>query len=110
MSERVRTWAPRMKPLMPVPIEEPSWYHRRVLRSLKKVFQSRWSGVVCAVVEEEAVSWEGGGVLTEEAYLTIEIELGVVDLKATFRFTSGTRLLWCCEESLVRRGTGDVVW
>lgn len=43
MSERVSTCAPRMNPLTPVPMLDPNWYHLRVLRSLKNVFQSNFS-------------------------------------------------------------------
>jgi hypothetical protein len=108
MSERVSTCAPRMNPLIPVPMDEPSWYHRRVLRSLKKVFQSRWSGGVCvALLADEVSGEEGGGVLIEEAY-RIEM-LEVLGLNITLRFASVARRLGWEEESWVRRGVGEVV-
>jgi hypothetical protein len=67
MSERVSTCAPRTKPLIPVPMLDPSWYHRRVLRSLKKVFQSRWSGTVFVFVFVDVEGGSGEGELREEA-------------------------------------------
>jgi len=91
MSERVSAWAPPMKPPTPVKIEDPSWYHRRVLRSLKKVFQLRWSGIVASAAE-------GEGEATVEAK---RIEVG--DLNCTFRFGRDTRRL-LREVVSVRRG------
>lgn len=106
MSARVRAWAPRTNPPIPVPIEEPSWYHRRVLRSLKNVFQSRWS-VGCGLVV--VVSW-GGGVLIEDA-CRVEI-IDVEGLNTTLRlaFVRGTRRLGWEEDSVDRRWGGEVVW
>jgi hypothetical protein len=48
-------------------MEEPSWYHRRVLRSLKKVFQSKWAEGVCVAALVLSVV-EDGVVLIEDAY------------------------------------------
>jgi len=63
-----------MKPLIPVPMLDPSWYHRRVLRSLKKVFQSRWSGTVFVF---EFVDVEGG---SGEEELREEAERVVIEV------------------------------
>jgi hypothetical protein len=108
MSARVKAWAPRTKPPSPVPMEEPSWYHRLVLRSLKKVFQSRWSGV-CVLAED--ASCGGGGVLIEEACRIEIIDVEVESLNTTLRFAfvRGTRRLGQEEESVDRRGVGEAV-
>jgi len=71
------------------------------------VFQSRWSGVCVPVLEVESSGEEGGGVLIEEAYRTETF--GVLDLNATLRFARAARRLGWDEESLVRRGVGEVV-
>lgn len=84
-------------------MEDPSWYHRRVLRSLKKVFQSRCSGIVWAVVDSGEDDVEGEAV--EEADLVV-IE-GV--LNNTLRFARGTRRREE-EESEDRRGVEELVW
>jgi hypothetical protein len=64
------------------------------LRSLKKVFQSKWSDV-CVLLAVE-VSW-GGGVLIEDA---CRIEMaGVEGLNVTLRLARGTRRLGLEEES-----------
>jgi hypothetical protein len=85
-------------------MEDPSWYHRRVLRSLKKVFQSRCSAIVWAVVDSGEEDDEGEAV--EEADLVV-IE-GV--LNNTLRFTRGTRRRGGEEESEDRRGVEELVW
>ena len=72
-----------MNPLMPVPMEEPSWYHLRVLRSLKKVFQSR----ISELGAEGEDSCEDEELLSEEADRTI----GALLLKLICLFASGTR-------------------
>lgn len=59
-------------------------------------------------LDVEASGEEGGGVLIDEAYRT-EI-VGAVDLNATLRFARGARRLGWEEESLVRRGVGEVAW
>jgi len=106
MSERVSTCAPRTKPFIPVPMLEPSWYHRRVLRSLKKVFQSRWSGM--EFVFEVGDVEEGGsgeGELREDAERVV---IEVADLNWTLRFGIWTRRRGVVDSW---RGSGeDVVW
>ena len=96
-----------MKPLRPVAIEEPSWYQRRDLRSLKKVFQSRRSGKgedVC-----EAVAWEDVTELEMEEAQRMAV-LRLLDLNKTLRFERGTRRLGVEVGSRVRREGEDVVW
>lgn len=89
MSERVSTCAPSTKPLIPVPMLEPSWYHLRVLRSLKKVFQSRWSGTEFVfVVGDVEEGGSGEGELREDAERVV---IKVVDLNWTLRFGICTR-------------------
>jgi len=107
MSARLRTCAPRIKPLRPVPIEEPSWYQRRDLRSLKKVFQSRRS------VEWKA-AWEVEG-WGDVAALEMEdaqrmLVLGLLDLNKTLRFETGTRRLGVEVFSCGRTEGEEVVW
>jgi hypothetical protein len=78
-----------MKPLIPVPMLEPSWYHRRALRSLKKVFQSRWSGTEFVFV---VVDVEEGGSGEEELIEDAERAVtNVADLNWTLRFGICTR-------------------
>jgi hypothetical protein len=78
-----------MKPLIPVPMLEPSWYHRRDLRSLKKVFQSRWSGTEFVLV---VVDVEEGGSGEEELIEDAERAVtNVADLNWTLRFGICTR-------------------
>jgi hypothetical protein len=65
------------------------------LRSLKKVFQSKWSDI--CVLLAWGVSWEGGGVLIEDA---VRIEMAEVEgLNVTLRLARGTRRLELEEES-----------
>jgi hypothetical protein len=78
-----------MKPLIPVPMLEPSWYHRRALRSLKKVFQSRWSGTEFVFV---VVDVEEGGSGEEELIEDAERAVtNVADFNWTLRFGICTR-------------------
>ena len=84
-----------MKPLIPVPMLDPSWYHRRVLRSLKKVFQSKWSGTVFVfVVVDVEDGGPGEGELRKDAERVV---IEVADLNWTFLFGICTR----------RRGVDD---
>jgi hypothetical protein len=73
-----------------VSIDDPIWYHRRVLRSLKKVFQFRWSGTTGEAVEG-----------AEEVIVEVKRMEGV---NCTLRFGRGTRRLLLEIVSEVRRG------
>jgi len=88
-------------------MEEPSWYQRRVLRSLKKVFQSR--SCVSVVLGLALACVDGGEVVAVDACLVL---LGEDFLKETCRFRSGTRrvVLVGEEESDDRRGVAGAVW
>lgn len=67
-----------MKALALLPIEEPSWYQRRFLRSLKKLFQSKCSGGVCSVGADGEE--DGEVVVAKEACLIVgEVMLGFLN-------------------------------
>lgn len=83
----MRICAPRTNPPKEVVIEDPSWYKRRVLRSLKNVFQSKCLLAVWDVDLEE------GGLSVVEAW-RIVCEDG--DLNMTFFFADGTWIRRVC--------------
>jgi hypothetical protein len=83
-------------------MEEPSWYHLRVLRSLKNVFQFRWADGCAVDVEEVVEDVDEGEEI--DAYRT-GCEVG---LKLILRFASVTRRLGADEVSFDRSVEGEV--
>jgi hypothetical protein len=75
----IRTWVEPTKLVKLVPIDDPNWYHLLVLRSLKKVFQSRWSGAGA----EDVRGSEAAEELAVDAHRIADAGL---DLKRTLRF------------------------